>query len=186
VNRALPWVVGAVLVVGASAVTALTPSDDSLVGPFEVTGAAGERVISRTLIATVSEAIFAEQITVPRSEWQSDGNWLVVRLSVSATVSEVGAAIQLATFTIDGQTFHSSERPSTSLENTALRVGTDTSGILAFELPPDVTADTGELRLATSYATPELDDVIAISLDLHDLPRATSVEITAPELQGLP
>lgn len=183
-RRALPWLLGAVLVVAAAAVTAATPPPESLTDPFLTHGQLDERVSSRTLVATASEAMLADEITVSDSEWQAQGNWMVVTVTASARTSEVDAAIQLATFTIDGKVFQSSERPSTSLENAALRVGTDTAGVLAFELPAELASGTGELRLITAHATPELDDVTVIDIDLDRLTRVASTEISEPQLGG--
>ncbi len=180
-RRALPWVAGAVLVVVAGALTAATPTDDSLDAPFALRGSFGETVTSRTLVVTASEATFADAVQGPDPEWSAEGNWLVVTLAASAPTTEVDAAVQLASLAVDGRVFHASERPSASLQGTALRVGLETVGTLAFELPVDLDDGTAELRLTTSYYTPELDDLVTISFDLADVPRADIVELTDPE-----
>ena len=126
-RRALPWVLGGVLVLGAGALTALTPSDDALIGPFVRAGSVGEPVESRTLIAAVTDATFADEIEVPGADWQAEGNWLVVTIAASAPRSEEDAAIQLATLEVDGRVFQASERPAASLRDTDLRVGSTRS-----------------------------------------------------------
>jgi len=55
-RRALPWILGGLLVIAAGAVTAVTPDDESLVGPTVQRGSFGDAVESRTLIATATEA----------------------------------------------------------------------------------------------------------------------------------
>lgn len=181
-RRALPWIIGGVLVLGAGVLTAATPSDDALIGPFVRAGSVGEPVESRTLIASVTDATFADEVEVAGAEWQAEGNWLVVTVAASAPRSEEDAAIQLATLEVDGRVFQASERPAASLRDTDLRVGIDTIGTLAFELPQETVAGLAELRLTTDYITPELDDLVVIRFDLDDLPRAPRVEISDPEL----
>jgi hypothetical protein len=183
-NRALAWVIGAVLVIGAGAVTVFTPAEDDASDPFLIRGAAGDTVTSRTLVVTPGEASFAERVTVTGADWQAEGNWLVVTLTVSAPQTEVDAAILLATLVIDERVFQASERPATSLAGTQLHVGTDTVGVLAFELPPDLQSGTGELRLSTSYFSPRLDDVTALPVSLDGLPTAPSIELEPPSLSA--
>lgn len=178
-RRALPWVLGAALVTGAGVVTAATPSDEDVVGPITIHGSAGEAVASRSIIATVTDATFADEVA--ESRWSAEGNWLVITLDASARSTEIDAKITLATLTVDDRVFQASERPSTSLRGTALRVGTDTAGSLSFELPAELDSGTAELALTPSYFTPELDDLVVISIELDDLPRVPTVELVAPE-----
>lgn len=179
-KRAAPWIVGAALVVGAASAVALTPPSTALMQPFLIHGEAGETVTDRTLTAQVRDASFADRITTGDGEWDADGNWLVVAVAASAPLTEVGAEIPLATLVIGDRTFQASERPADTLLGTALRVGTDTIGMLAFELPPDVDAGDAELRLITAYTTPELDDVIVLSISLDELPSETAIDIAPP------
>lgn len=178
-KRALPWILGAALVLGAGLMTAATPSDEDLVGPLTIHGTAGEPVASRSITATVTEATFADEVA--ESRWSADGNWLALTLDASATITDVDATITLATLTVDGRVFQASERPSTSLTGTALRVGTDITGMLSFELPADLDGGMAELALTPSYSTPELDDLVVISIDLDGVPRVPSVELTESE-----
>lgn len=179
-RRALPWIVGAALVLCAGLVTAATPTDEEVVGPIAVHGVAGDTVASRSIIATVTDAHFADEV-VDQSGWGAEGNWLVISLDASAATTEVDAAIQLATLAVGDRVFQASERPSTSLRGTALRVGTDTAGTLSFELPTGLDGGTAELRLTPTYSTPELDDLVVISVELDDLPRIASAELLAPD-----
>lgn len=181
-KRALPWIVGGLLVVAAGAVTAAIPSTVDQRAAFIVAGGADEPVTSRTLTAAVLDAAFTERVTVADSEWSADGNWLIVTLVASAPQTEVDAGIHLATLEIDGRAFHASERPGTSLVGTDLHVGTDTVGTMAFELPDDIRGGEGELRLTTEYFTPRLDDVVALRLSLDGLPTTPSFEIEEPQL----
>lgn len=180
-RRPLAWIAGAALAITAGVLTALTPSDDAVIGPFLAHGEIGEAAASRTLIATVTEAAFADQVAA-EEDWEAEGNWLVVTVVASARTTEVDAQIRLATLTIGDRTFHASERPSTSFLDVPLRVGTDAVGTLAFELPADVTTGTAELRLTTRYATPELDDMIAVPIALDGLPRVDRMDVPEPGL----
>lgn len=180
--RVAPWLVGAALVVAAGAVTAMTPPAAALLDPFAVRGAVGEPIRSRTLVADVQEMSFTDRVTVSDADWAADGNWLVVGLAVSAARTEVDAAIGVASLEIDGRVYHASERPSTSLVDVDLRVGTDTVGMLAFELPDDIESGTAELRLSGRYPTAELDDVIALSVDLDAASPQRRIELEPPRL----
>lgn len=180
-RRSLPWISGIALVAVAGVVALAIPSDDSLTDPFLLRGSTDDVLVSRTLHVGVVDSTFAEEIAVPASEWSAEGNWLVVTLEASAPRSETGAAINLATLTVDGQVFQASERPSDSLLHTPLHVGTALVGSVAFELPADLRHGTAELRLSPTTPTPLLDDVIVISLPLDDLPTTTQLDLLAPE-----
>lgn len=180
--RALPVLIGAGLVLVAGAVTAATPPESALLDPFTIEATDDGIATARTLVATVVDVTRTERVTVAGSEWVAEGNWIVIELAVSAPTTEVDAAIGVASLLIDGRLFQASERPPTTLVGTALRVGTDTVGMLAFELPADLRSGTGELRLSGRYPTPELDDVVVFPVDLADVPTAPAVEIEEPRL----
>ena len=183
-KRALPWLLGAALALSAGVISVSTPGDEVYRTPFLIRGVSEEHpVTSRTLTAMALEASFTDRVTVADAEWHSDGNWLVVTVAASAPMTEVDARIQLATLVIGDRVFQSSERPGNSLAEAELRVGIDTVGMLAFELPPDVKTGDGELRLTTSFATPVLDDVIVLPISLDDLPRTRNIDLAAPELR---
>ncbi|HWV48743.1 MAG TPA: hypothetical protein VN035_04745 [Microbacterium sp.] len=179
---AVPWVLGAALVVAAGAAVALTPPDVALSQAFSIRGGEGDLVTGRTLTAQVRDAAFTERVVA--GDWAAEGNWLVVTVAASAPQTEVDAAISLAKLEIGDRTFHASERVRDSLLGAALRVGTDTVGMLAFELPADVDAGDAELSLITSYSTPQLDDVVVLPVSLDDLPSEAEIEITSPEWEG--
>lgn len=180
-GRWVPWVGGVALVLAAGVVTAVTPPEDALTDPLLVRAAIDDTATSRTLVAAVQDASFADRLTVA-DEWEADGNWLVIELAVSAPTTEVDAAIGVASLVIDGRVFLASERPPTSLLRADLRVGTDTVGTLAFELPDGLRSGGGELRLTGEYPTPHLDDVIAFPLSFDELPQAPDKELDAPRL----
>lgn len=182
-KRALPWLLGAALALTAGVISVNTPGDEVYRAPFLIQGAGGQHpVTSRTLTATVLDTSFADRVTVGDADWHAGGNWLVVTVAASAPRTEVDARIQLATLVIGDRVFRSSERPGDSITDADLRVGVDTVGMLAFELPPDVQTGSGELRLTTSFATPVLDDVVVLPLSLDDLPRVENVDFAAPTL----
>lgn len=181
-KRALPWLLGAALATTAVVISAGTPGDEVYRAPFLVHGAGEEHpVASRTLTAASLEASFAEEVTV--ADWHADGNWLVVTVAASVPETEVDARIQLATLVIGDRVFQASERPGNSLTEADLRIGIDTVGMLAFELPPDIHAGQGEVRLTTSFSTPVLDDVVVLPISLDDLPTAQNIDLEAPELR---
>ncbi|MGM7698776.1 hypothetical protein [Microbacterium sp. A84] len=181
-KRALPWLTGAALVLVAGVITAITPAQESVDDAFLVRGGTGETVTSRTLTAAIDDVFFTEHLAVPESDWQAEGNWLVVTVTASAPLTEVDAAISLATLVIDGRVFQASERPSTSLVGERLHVGIDTVGVLAFELPSDLRTGDAELRLTIDNFTPRLDDLIAIPITLDDLPVVARTDVDAPVL----
>lgn len=179
-RKLVPWLSGAALLAVAGALTLAIPSDDALTEPFPVRGTVGEEIASRTLLVTVEDAAFADRLAVSDAEWTADGNWLVVPIEASASRSETAATIGLATLTIDGTTFQASERPSASLLQARLHVGTPLIGDLAFELPADLRSGTAALRLSPTSTTPLLDDVITLSLTLDGLPRVPEHELEPP------
>lgn len=195
-KKALSWLAGASLAVVAGALTVATPPQDALRAPFAAPStytpdAAAEPVTTRTLTAAVIDASFTERISVADAEWQADGNWLVITIAASAPRSEQDADLELATLRIGGETFHATERTRESLLGTRMRIGIDTVGMLAFELPADVRSDdvrsddvrsgNAVLQLSPSILTPRLDDVITVTIPLGELPTASEIEITPPE-----
>lgn len=184
-KRALPWLIGAALALTAGAVSVNTPGDEVYRAPFLIQGSGEEHpVTSRTLNAMTLEASFSDRVTVTDADWHADGNWLVVTIAASAPQTEIDARIRLATLVIGERVFQSSERPGNSITEADLRVGIDTEGMLAFELPPDVHTGDGEVRLTTSFATPVLDDVVVLPISLDDLPRVQNVDVTTPTLDA--
>lgn len=176
-GRALPWAAGAALLLAATGVTAATPPSANLFDPFPVSAADGGVATGRTITASIVDLARTERVSEADGDWQAEGNWLVVELAASATVSEVDAAIGVASLLIDGRLYQASERPPATLVGADLRVGTDTVGMLAFELPAELDSGTAELRLSGRYPTPELDDVLAFRIELADAATADTVEI---------
>ena len=184
-KKALPWIVGAALAAVAGAITVATPSPDTLRAPFAAHAAFApdaeeqQSVTTRTLTAAVVDASFAERVEV--SDWRADGNWLVITVAASAPRSEVETGVELATLRVGDEVFQASERVRDTLFDAQLRIGINTVGMLAFELPADIRAGDAELRLSSSTFTPRLDDVVAVTIPLDRLPTASSIEIAPPE-----
>lgn len=172
------WIAGAALVLCAGLATALTPPADSTYDEFLVGD--GAAAAGRTLSASLTGATFARTVVSSDGDWRADGHWLIVELTASAPRSEVDAEVVLATLHVGGTVFQASERVPDTLAKRQLRVGTDTAGVLVFELPDDVTDGTAQVRLSTAYSTPQLDDVLVLSLPLDDLPAASLVELSEP------
>lgn len=179
-RKALPWILGAALVLGAGAVTAVVPDEDSLTDAIVVRGAAGDEITARSLVVTLQDAVFTDRVEVEAADWSAEGNWLVVSLAAEAAQTEQDAVVGLATLTVDGRVFQASERPAVSLLQTRLHVGTPIAGTLAFELPADLRAGRGELRVTRGTSTPQLDDVIAVPLDLGALQRTPRYALESP------
>lgn len=179
-NRATGWTIGIALVVAAGAATALTPRADLDYRAFLIRGETDAAVASRTLIAEATDATFADEVS--SGDWSADGHWLVVTVTASAPVSELDSALGQAMLVVGDRTFRASERPGSSPIGEDLRIGLDTTGMLAFELPDDVRTGVAELRLSSEISTPRLDDVISLTILLDDLPTASSVELVEPEV----
>ena len=184
-RKALPWLVGAGLAAAAVAITAATPAPETLYTAFPIAGsfapdADPRPVTSRTLTAVVVDAAFTERVQA--DQWHADGNWLVVTVAASAPRSEEDSVIALASLHVGGEVFHASERPRDPLLGERLRIGIDTVGMLAFELPADVRAGDAELRLTSEPITPRLDDVITVGLRLDDIRTVPSIDVEPPEV----
>lgn len=185
-RKPLPWLIGAALIVAAGVVAVITPDADSQDDPFLIHGASAQSVTSRNLSVRIEDAAFADRITAEEGDWQADGNWFVVRLSAAARQTEVDAALRLVKLVVGGREFIASERPPTSFVGADLRVGVQTSGMVAFELPADLTSGEAELRLSMPYSTPHLDDVIVVPVDLDDAPRDDTIDIVEPTIAEAP
>lgn len=185
-RSSLAWLTGAALIVAAGAVTVITPDADAQHAPFFVHGTAGQPSAARNLSVQIHDAAFADQVTADDDEWHAEGNWYVVSLSAAARQTEVDATLQLVKLVVDGREFIASERPPTSLVGTDLRVGIDTNGMVAFELPDGLTAGEAELRLSLPYSTPYLDDVIVVRVDLGEAPRESTIDMAEPTIDEAP
>lgn len=185
-RKIVVWLSGAALVIVAGAVTVITPGVGAQTDAFPIHGVVDETIRSRNLMVRIEDVRFAGRITVPDDEWAAEGNWLVVDLSASAPRTEVDAELRLIKLIIGGREYIASERPSTSLVGVDLRVGLETSGMVAFELPADLDAEPAELRLSPPHSTPHLDDVIVVPVDLSRAQRESVIEIVEPMSPGAP
>lgn len=176
------WLIGAALIACAGLLSAITPSDEDVTGPFIVRGGADATASSHQLSAQVLSASFADRILADGGDWEADGNWLVVELKASATRTEVGTQIMLATLHVDGLVFRASERVPETLRSTRLHLGTDTVGYLAFELADGIRSGECELRLTAENRTPRLDDVLSLRVSLDEASRTATFELPEPEV----
>lgn len=176
-RRGVTWAIGAALVAAAWGVAVITPAEDAEEAPFAVTAEPGERAAGRNIAVTVTDVRRAESLSA--GDWSADGNWVVVDLDAEAVVSESGTLLALATLEVDGRVFRASERPESLLRH-ALSVGIPLSGSLAFELPAELTAGSGLLRLGES-PDPRLDSVILLAVELQDLPVEQSTDLRTTE-----
>ena len=151
----------------------LTPADDDAQRPFVVAAAVGESATGRAFQITVTDARIGDRAVA--GGWHADGTWLVIDLEASARGDETGAVLDHAAFVVDGVTYRASERPD-SFFRSALSVGIERTGSIAFELPENVSRRAGVLQLALDDET-RLDSLVEVPLDLSALDRAAEVEL---------
>lgn len=175
-KRWLSWTLGVVFVVGAWLVALATPPEDAREAPFAVTASVGEEATGRDIVATVEGLRRAD--TVTDGAWSAEGNWLVVDLSISSRVSP--RTLAHATLQIGDRTFAATERADGSLYQQGLTAGVPRSGSLAFELPADLEAGTGVLRLAT-LSDVRLDSVVEVTVPLSEIERSAEAELRPRE-----
>lgn len=177
-SRLATWIATIVLLLAAGIVSSIAPADDAEVAPFPISGEIGEQLIGRDIAATVTDARTATSLTADAG-WQSEGNWLVIDLTVASitgpAVAQLTAASALhgADFVIDGRTFRASERMP-SLLGERLFPGLPRQGSLAFELP--ALQGAGVLQLSLTDDT-RADSVLEIAIDLDGLTPAGEDEV---------
>lgn len=179
-RTAATWAVGILLLVLASLLLRIVPTDADSERPFVVTAAVGERASARTFDVTVSNV---ELVDVLRAgDWKQPGNWLVVDVSAEGTGSDVTAYLGRAAFVLDAgagtdaasREYRASER-FMSLVAEPLVTGVPRAGTIAFELPADA-AGGGAFEFA-QHGDTRLDSLVSFSVDLDELPRVAEREI---------
>ncbi|UYO97530.1 DUF4352 domain-containing protein [Microbacterium sp. M28] len=173
-NRALPWLLTAALLVSAWLVALVTPDDSAFVAPFVVRTSIGEEAVGRDLALTVQDVRMAESISAPGG-WTAEGTWLLVDVDAEATLEQYGTLLGGATLTIGDRSFRASDRPE-SIFKTRLVTGIPKSGTIAFELPADALSGTGILQLSSQEDT-RADSVIELEIDLDALDPVADAEI---------
>lgn len=175
VRLALSWALGIACVVGAWVTTQIVPGDDQVAAPFVVELEMGERGDGRALAATVTGVVMAEEVL--QRGWADTGNWLVAEVEAQALLQERATLLGHTVLVIDGRSYRASERVPDSLLRKQLLVGVPQQGVLAFELPEDVSGP-ARLELALNADT-RLDSLLEFEIELDALPREAQWQLPA-------
>lgn len=174
------WGGGLLLLVLASLLLRVVPSDADSERPFVVAAAIGEAATVRTFAVTVTEAELAD--TLRAGDWEQPGNWLVIDLSVEGAGSDATGYLGRAAFVLGAGTgaeagrreYRASER-FLSLVNEPLVTGAPRTGSIAFELPAGA-AGSGAIELA-QHGDTRLDSLVSVGIDLDELQRVPEREL---------
>lgn len=170
----LPWLLTAVLLVGAWALVKITLPVGSAQESFVTVTTLDEEASARNFAVTVTD-VRAARTVIDAEGWSTEGTWLVVDLEAAAQVKQEGASLRLATLIIGERTFSATER-GTTFYREGLVTGVPRSGSLAFELPDDVLGEVATLRLGAT-GNPVLDGVVEMKIDLAALPVESEVSL---------
>lgn len=170
------WLTAAALLVGAWQVVAATPTFDDEVAPFPVSAPMGDWGTGRNITVRVVDARFTDSIGDQLTSL--DGNWLVVDIEAATVVSD--SLLWLATLTVEGVTYNATDRIGSTIFLEALVPGLPRAGSLVFELPADLAVGSAELTLGLDR-DPSLDSLIVVPIELGELSRTGSVELTRPD-----
>lgn len=172
------WGGGLLLLVLASLLLRVVPSDADSERPFVVAAAVGEAATARTFAVTVTEAELAD--TLRAGDWEQPGNWLVIDLSVEGVGSDATGYLGRAAFVLGAgaesgrREYRASER-FLSLVNEPLVTGALRTGSIAFELPAGA-AGSGAIELA-QHGDTRLDSLVSVGIDLDELQRVPEREL---------
>lgn len=188
-KRGLAWSLAAVFALAAIGLTAARPSEDDWQAPYPVAGtvghAVGHAVEGRRIQITVDGATFADRLNEDRAEpWSAEGNWLVVRVTGQAVQTEVDAQLGRVRLVVGERVFIASERPRSTMVGVDLRVDVDTTGVVVFDLPPDVRRGPAVLQFASARRIPVADSLLEVPLDLTALDRTDEETVTEPDVGG--
>lgn len=166
-NKAMPWVATAALLVAAWCVQLLAPSEDAAMAPFIVSAEVGEHATGRNIEVIVRD-VRATRVITTADGWRAEGTWVLVHLDASAVSNQNGASFHGATLIVHDREYRATERFTTLFRSTTLVPGIPKAGSLAFEVPEDSLTGTGILQLSTSADT-RLDSVIEVRIPLDSL-----------------
>ncbi len=169
-----PWVLAAVLLVGAWFVQLYTPDQYANEQPFTKTVTVGEQGFGRNIAVTVTDVVIADRVTDDTGVSLA-GTWVVVNFNAQAVKSARQASLRSATLVASGREYSASERVSSFID-TALVPGVPKAGAVAFELAPDALGGT----LAISFALNPirmLDSVIEVKVQTDDLQRVAEATL---------
>lgn len=178
------------LVVAALAVGGVAdrvvPTPEERQRPYVRTGAVGEPVSGRQMVATVVSVRGAGTIVVRGRELTTGGIWILVRVKVAATIEPVGVA-HAAVRDGQGRTYQPSGRLDQPLSGGRfLQPGIPVQGELVFEVPTAV-ASSLVIELSTRPLDQRMDSMAEVRLPItpaqvDEWLAAKSVAVTAAEV----
>jgi hypothetical protein len=182
-RRVIHGVLAAALLVIASLLFTLAPSDRQNQAPVEIPVSIGQTGLGRNIETTVHGIRLAEVVTTSGfTPWTgtTPGVWVVVDATVSNVVDPTSLSAWLG---VDGLSYEASTRPDfDSLEGLVLSPGIPTIGSVLFEIPRDV-IDAREpvtFTFASSHDL-RLDSAIVLSVRLDDLAIEPVIALESPE-----
>lgn len=187
-KRVIPWLITVALLAGAWLVALATPETSGATRAFIVQAAIGEPAQGRNLAVTVHDVRVAEAISTSTG-WRAEGTWVVVDLDAESVLTQYGTLLSTTTLTIGERTFSATERgigdslDYISLAKAQLVPGIPKRGMLAFQVPDDALSETATLELALGLA-PVYDSIIALSIDLSELPVEHDVRLVPVDWSG--
>ena len=182
-RKVINGVIAAALLVLASLLFTLAPSDEQNQAPVEIPVSIGQTGLGRNIETTVHDVRLADVVTADGYRtWTgtTPGVWVVVNATVANVVNPTSLGAWLS---VDGLTYEASTRPDfDSLEGVVLSPGIPTTGFVLFEIPRDlIDMDVPvKLTFAPSHDL-RLDSAIVLSVRLEDLEIEPVIPLTSPE-----
>lgn len=175
-----------VAVLAVAAVVAHTaPTKGLWQAPIPVSGAVGDVVAGRNIVATIDQVRVAETVTASNG-WagETTGVWVVVDAGVASVVSDDPARLGSARLQIGGTSFSASTRPAFgTIARQSLTTGIALTGPLMFEVPRAVldgeAAHEARIQLALDEDR-RVDSLIEVPVDLGALPIQSEVQTSEP------
>jgi hypothetical protein len=176
-----------VALVATVVVYGITPHGDDINAPFNVRGNIGDVLSGRTLTGSVTSVRLASSIdaTAANSDWtgETTGTWVVVEADIAARFEP--SSLYRPTLTIGDTTYYASERlPMVTLDDSSVRPGISSSGVILFEVSNDELqspeAAKAEVGINASFES-ILDSRLVTEVDLTSLPVEADVAVSQPE-----
>lgn len=187
-KKLAPWLLTAVLLLGAWCATFWTPTEEEITAPFIVEAEIGEPAIGRDIAVTItsvqiSDGVFiaaepddGDEWTEEEPKWLMPGSWVILTLDAQSNISQVGSTIQRAVLVIDGRTYWADERMPSLADSVSLVPGVPLNGNFAFEVPAEARESTGKFHISLNFDE-RVDSVIELAVDLSAIPIEDEVEI---------
>lgn len=176
-KRWLTWAIAIAMLVGAWGIALVMPSSDDAYAAQPVEATVGEEALGRNLRVEVTDLRRAPRIETTR--WFGENSdWLVVDMSISSRVEQT--ILGNPQLILNDKIYSASERAVGSLLDVTLYADIPQSGSLAFELPPETTDETAQLRLSLN-TDDRADSVITMDIDLGAIDKEESVTLHPTE-----